>query len=119
MNDNVLMIAENDIIAGQLENLKALILEMTETINRDEPGTLNYEWFIADDGKSAHVYERYANSETCLSHLMSMRQQYGERMFACLTMTKITAYGKLSPQLLQLFGDNAPTPRSRFAGVAR
>ena len=119
MNDNVLMVAENDIIAGQLESLKALILEMSEVIQRDEPGTLNYEWYIAEDSKSAHAFERYTDSETCLHHLMSMRQQYGERLFACLTITKITVYGNPSAQLRELFAGAAPIYGSRFAGVAR
>ena len=52
MDDHVFWILEADIKAGQLDKLKVLMREMVEGTQRDEPGALNYEWFIADDGKS-------------------------------------------------------------------
>jgi quinol monooxygenase YgiN len=119
MSDHVIVLAENDIHAGQLENLKALITEMVEYIQREEPGTLNYEWFIDDEGKTAHAYERYADSESCIAHLTVARQIYGERLFSYLTITKITVYGNPSEPLREIFGPYAGTYRSRFGGVAR
>jgi len=58
MSDNVIVIAENKINAGQLENLKALAAEMIATIQLEEPGTLRYELFIADDGQTVDFCER-------------------------------------------------------------
>ena len=50
--------AEVTIHDGQVDHLKAVMSAMIDDIQRDEPGMLNYEWFLADDGKSYQVYER-------------------------------------------------------------
>jgi quinol monooxygenase YgiN len=120
MSDNILVVAENDIYDGQLDNLKALVMEVMESIQHDEPGTLNYEWFIADDGKSVNVFERYVDSEAFLVHLTNLGQKkYAERMFACLNATKVTIYGNPSDPVRGIFA-NFPTFYIRpFVGVAR
>ena len=45
---------------GQLEVLRGLMTEMVAATERDEPGTLIYEWVLADDNTTCHLYERYA-----------------------------------------------------------
>jgi len=79
MNDHVFWILEADIKAGQLDKLKALMREMVEGTQRDEPRALNYEWFIADDGKSLHLYERYADPDAVMVHRGNFAQKYRER----------------------------------------
>lgn len=106
MDDNVLVLVEASANAGQLDNLKALLREMFNAIQRDEPGTLNYEWFIGDDGKSVHIYERYADSEACMAHQRASFQKYAERLSACGTVTKITIYGNPSDDLRATFASS-------------
>jgi quinol monooxygenase YgiN len=103
MSENVLVVAEVTINAGQLDNLKALVGEMIEAIKRDEPGTHNYEWFIGDDGKSVHVYERYADSEAFMVHLGNLGQKFAKRLSACTTTTRITIYGNPSDKVREVF----------------
>ena len=119
MSDNVLVVSENTIKAGQLDNFKALIREMVDAIQRDEPETLNYEWFIADDGKSVHIYERYADSEAFMVHLGNIGPKYGERSFAYLTVNKLAIYGNQSDTVREVLKDLAPIYMSRYDGVAR
>lgn len=119
MIDTIIVIAENDINAGQLDNLKALLREMMDIIQRDEPGTLNYEWFIADDGKSVHVYERYADSGACMVHLANVGPKYGERLVACVTATKIAIYGNPSDEVRKVFTAYSPIYMSPFVRFAR
>jgi quinol monooxygenase YgiN len=119
MNDNVLVLAEVNINAGQLDTLKALVIEMTDDIRHSEPGTLNYEWFIADDGKSAHVFERYTDSEADMLHLMNYGQKYAARSAACLTINQITIYGNPSSEVRGVFAALPTTYMGLFAGVSR
>ena len=119
MSDNVSCIAEVNIHDGQLENLKALMREMVDVIKRDEPGTLNFEYFIADDGKSFHAYERYADSEAYMIHLRNFGQNFAERVMPNLAITKITLYGNPSDEVRAVFADNDPICIKLFAGVAR
>ena len=58
MSDNVHWVIELDIKQGELDNFKALMNEMVEATRANEPGTMNYEWFISDDERSCHIYER-------------------------------------------------------------
>jgi quinol monooxygenase YgiN len=119
MNNNLIVMAENDIHDGQIETLKALLGEIIDSVERSEPGTLNYEWFIADDGKSVHVYERYADADACVLHLMKLGETYAQRLFACLTCTKIAVYGTPNDAVREIFTPFAPAYIRRFAGVAR
>ena len=116
MSDNVFWILEANINAGQLDNLKALMTEMVEATKRDEPGALNYEWFIADDGNSLHLYERYADSGAVMVHRGNFGQKFAERFLAYLTITKITMYGNPSNQVREAF---VATYMSLSAGFAR
>src|SRR4051794_37471626 len=79
MNDHVFWILEADIKAGQLDKLKALMREMVEGTQRDEPRALNYEWFIADDGKLLHLYERYSDPDAVMVHRGNFAQKCRER----------------------------------------
>ena len=119
ISDHVIVLAENEVHAGQLENLKALIAEMAEYIEREEPGTLNYEWYVTEDGTSAHVYERYANSDIFLEHLAVVGQKYGERLFSCLTIKKMSVYGNPNAKVREMFAPFAPVIRGRIGGMAR
>ena len=120
MSSNFSVVAENNIKAGQLDNFKALIKEMDDTIKRDEPGTLNYEWFLADDGKTVHACERYVDSEAFMIHLGNLIQKkYAEGLHACLSATKITIYGNPSDQVRAVFARYPTTYMSALAGVAQ
>src|SRR5579864_8881953 len=109
MSDNVLVVSEFNINAGQLDNLKALIGEMIDALKRDEPEALNYEWFISADGNCVHVYERYADSDAFMVHLGSLLQKYVERLLAYATATQVTIYGNVSDKVREVFANaNAP-----------
>jgi quinol monooxygenase YgiN len=112
MNDHVFWILEADIKAGQLDKLKALMREMVEGTQRDEPGALNYEWFIADDGKSLHLYERYADPDAVMVHRGTFAQKYSERFLTCLTTTKMTLYGNLNSEIRAAFAPSESQQRN-------
>ena len=119
MSDNVFWILEANINAGQLDNLKALMTEMVEATKRDEPGALNYEWFIADDGNSLHLYERYADSGAVMVHRGNFGQKFVEQFLAYLTVTKITMYGNPNDQIREGFAVSTPIYMRLSAGFAR
>jgi quinol monooxygenase YgiN len=119
MNDHVFWILEADIKAGQLDELKALMREMVDGTQRDEAGALNYEWFIADDGTSLHLYERYADPHAVMVHRENFAQKYRERFLTCLTITKMTLYGNLNSEIRAAFAPSNPVCMSMADGFAR
>ena len=58
-----------------------------------ESGTLDYEWYITDDGSVVHIYERYADSEATLLHLANFGEKFAERFLAAVDPTRFTVYG--------------------------
>ncbi len=62
MNENIIWTVEAKIKDGERDAFAALMREMVETVQKEE-GTLNYEWTIAEDDATIHVYERYKDAD--------------------------------------------------------
>ncbi len=84
MNDAVHLLLALNIKEGELDNFKALVKEMVDATQANEPGTLNYEWFLSDDEKTCHLYERYADSAATMTHLASFGQNFAVRIMAAV-----------------------------------
>ena len=67
--------------------------EMVESTKKNEAGTLNYEWFLSDDKKICHLYERYKDSSAVLAHLGTFGEKIMGRFMECLEPKKFTVYG--------------------------
>ncbi|MCB0728879.1 MAG: antibiotic biosynthesis monooxygenase [Ignavibacteria bacterium] len=102
MNENIFWVVTAKVKEGEIGNLKALISEMTESTKANEPGAINYEWFISSDEKFCHVYERYTNSETTVSHLKNFNKNYAKRFIGCLDVKSYTVYGKPSEEVVNM-----------------
>ncbi len=103
MSDVVFYVCEVAIKEGQLENFKAVMKDMVEATRANEPATMNYQWFIAPDGVTCHVFERYANSAAVVAHLMSIRERFNERYWATVTPKHFTVYGNPSDEVRKIF----------------
>ena len=119
MSDHIFWILEADIKTGQLDALKALMREMVEGTQRDEPGALAYEWCIADDGTSVHLYERYADPDAAMVHRRNFAEKYRERFLTCLTITNMTLYGNLTSEIRAAFAPSNPVYMPLADGFAR
>jgi quinol monooxygenase YgiN len=78
---------------GQLDGFKELMGEMVESTREEEPGTINYEWFISDDNGTVHIYEKYANSEAVVAHMKTFGEKWAGRFLGCVDIQRVTAYG--------------------------
>ena len=96
MSSDVFWMLEMTIRPGQLDALKALMPEMVEATQANEPGTLNYEWFISADETQCHIYERYADSDAVMTHLGNFGANFAERFMACFEPTSFSVYGPAS-----------------------
>ncbi|MCE2503170.1 MAG: antibiotic biosynthesis monooxygenase [Chlorobi bacterium] len=84
---------EADIKEDKLEDLKSLMATMVEATRADEPGTLNYEWFVSEDGMKCHIHERYADSGAVLTHLGNFGTKYAKDFMDALDIKRFTVYG--------------------------
>jgi quinol monooxygenase YgiN len=77
---------------GQLDAFKELMEEMVAGTS-EEPGTLNYEWFISEDGATVHIYEKYADSEATIKHVNGFMEKWARRFMDCVEVSGFTTYG--------------------------
>ena len=99
MADHIHWILEMAIKDGELENFQTLKAEMIEATQSNEPDTLMYEWYVSDDEKQCHIYERYVDSAAVMVHLGNFGAKFADRFLAALTPQKLTVYGDASDEV--------------------
>jgi len=77
MNGQICWHVELVIKPGRLESFRTLTGEMVESA-RSELGILSYQRFVGEDGKTVHVYERYADSTAALAHLEIFAKKFAK-----------------------------------------
>ncbi len=93
MNENVYWVLELAVQAGRLHELRDLMQDMVAAARNNEPGTLNYEWNISDDGTVCHVYVRYANPAAVMLHMAAFGTKFTDRFMALAQITRMVVYG--------------------------
>lgn len=105
--------------AGRDADFRALMAEMAEATDRNEPGTLDYEWYVSDDGRRLHLFERYANADAAMTHLGTFGERYMARFFDVLTPERMTVYGAPDDRVRGALAQLAPEVMRRAAGFRR
>ncbi len=119
MGDNVFWMLEVSVKPGQADVFKALMNEMVEATQANEPDALNYEWCFSDDGAICHLYERYADSAATMTHLASFGANFADRFLAAVEPTRFTVYGNPSAEVREALGAFGPAYMTPAAGFAR
>ena len=104
---------------GREAELRALMAEMIEATERDEPGTLDYEWYVTDDGRRLHLFERYADAGAAMTHLATFGERYMSRFFKVLAPERMTLYGAPDDRVRGALAQLAPQVMARVAGFSR
>jgi len=119
MSEHVFWNLECDIKEGQLDNLKALITEMVAATQSNEPGALNYEFSISDDGQKLHLLERYADSDAALMHLSNFGAHFAGRFFATSDIKRFTVYGSPNEQARKALSQSGARFMAPLGGFSR
>ena len=119
MSDPVYWLLELEIKSGEMDNFKVLMNEMVKATQDNEPNTLNYEWTLSEDGKTCHLYERYADSGALMTHLGSFGKNFAERFLSFLTPTRFVVYGNPSDEVKQALADFGPVFMAPIGEFAR
>lgn len=99
MNDNIFWILSSKVKEGETGNLKSLMNEMISDTKEKNPGTMFYEWFISQDDKYCHLFERYKDSESALFQLKSFGKNFSKKFMQLLEIKSFTVYGNPDPEL--------------------
>jgi quinol monooxygenase YgiN len=118
MSEHVSFLFSLSIKPGQFENLKTLVTEMVETNQKNEVGTLIFEWAISEDRQSCDIYERYRDSAGVLKHLAGFAN-FATRFLEVLTPTRLVVYGTPSQQVTDAISGFNPIFMAPFGGFSR
>jgi quinol monooxygenase YgiN len=84
---------------AKLDAFKAVAKSMTEA-SQSEPGTLGYEWFASQDGKSFRLVETYVDAAAVEAHFMGpVVQQSVPRLAALCKVDGFEIYGDPGPKV--------------------
>jgi quinol monooxygenase YgiN len=119
MGKNVSWIFELTLTTGTAAELKALMVELVESAEKTEPGTLAYEWTLSVDDKICHVHEKYEDSNAALSHLNTFTGKFAARLMELGDATGFTVYGNPSDELKEMLKGFNGEYMSPIGGFAR
>lgn len=118
MEGQVSWVLETAVKPGELDTFKVLMEEMVEGTSK-EPPTLNYEWYISEDGGTVHLFEKYADSDAMIAHVSGFLEKWAARFLACLDVTRFTVYGDPNAAARELLAGFGPTYLGPWGGFAR
>ena len=119
MADHVYWLLEVSIKDGELDNFTTLMKEMTAATENDEPGALNYEWWLSDDKNTCHIYERYVDSAATMLHLGNFGSKFAERFMSSVDPTCFVVYGNASNEIKETLAAFGPVYMQPFGGFGR
>ncbi|MBO6826069.1 MAG: antibiotic biosynthesis monooxygenase [Sneathiella sp.] len=119
MSNHVYWIIEANVRDGKLDELKALMAEMSEATKADEPGALNYEWSLSEDETICHIFERYEDSDATMVHMGNFGSKFAGRFMGVLKPFRCTLYGAPDERVCNAMKPMGYVAMSSAAGFSR
>lgn len=116
MFDNLGWIVEAQVKGGRLDDFKEIVEEIVAA-TRGEGGTLNYQYYVADDG-AVLVYERFANIESAHTHITNW-DNFAERWLDAAPATRMVYLGNIPQEIQDRHAAISPKVYRPFNGFAR
>jgi quinol monooxygenase YgiN len=103
---------------GEVENFKAMASGFVSGVKENEPGTLEYQWYIGEDGKHCLLEETFESSETLLTHLGNVGPSLPS-ILAIAPITRLEVRGNPSAEARDALAGLGATHFVQFAGFDR
>ncbi|MBY5944455.1 putative quinol monooxygenase [Photobacterium rosenbergii] len=116
MFENIGWIVEAKLKDGKRDEFEAIMKEIVAETQK-EAGTLNYQYYISDDG-DVMVYERFQDVESAHIHVTNW-DNFAERWVAAAEPTRMVHLGDLPDDLRSRHAALAPLWLKPFGGFAR
>jgi|tagenome__1003787_1003787.scaffolds.fasta_scaffold19327539_2 quinol monooxygenase YgiN len=118
MEEHVSWIIELAVKDGALDTYRELMEEMVSGTSA-EPQTLAYEWYISADGGTVHIFEKYATSESMVSHVNGFLEKWAGRFMDSVDVARFVVYGDPSPEARALLEGFGPVYLGPWGGFSR
>jgi len=102
MSETIVLIIEGQVKPGALVDFTAQIKNLVDVTKTNEPDTLIYEYYLADDKTSFQIYERYRNSAATVLHLNSFIEKFSQDFQTVAETTSVKVYGSPDQDVKQI-----------------
>jgi quinol monooxygenase YgiN len=85
---------------GKLDEFKAVANRCIESVRAKDKGTLQYDWFLSEDGSECVVRESYQDSPSVFEHMENLGPILGDLMDTCEMELEI--FGEPSDDLAEV-----------------
>jgi len=117
MSDQISWLLEVEILPGKLDDFRAVARDLIAS-TEPEPGTFDYEWHLSPDEKTAHIFERYADSAAMIKHVEGFGN-FAARFMAACRPVRFSIYGKPNAEAKAALADLGPVYFSELGGFSR
>jgi len=93
--------AKMKIVHGMLEEFKQQAAKCISVVKENDPGTLQYDWFLNSDKTECEIRETYESSEAFLAHISNLREPLRILFEKFASGYSVVIYGDPSPELLE------------------
>lgn len=97
MMATVAYLFELTIKEGKLAEFKEKAAAYTAAVKEGEPGTLEYQWWLSEDGERCLLKETFDGSESLLKHIENVSPTLPE-LLAIAPITRFEVFGDVSPE---------------------
>jgi quinol monooxygenase YgiN len=117
MSDQISWILQVAIHPGKLDDFRSVAKDLIAK-TQSEPGTLDYEWNLSEDGTICHIFERYENAGALVTHVESFGA-FAKRFMEACHPTRFHVYGTPNEAVKAALADLNPIYFTPLGGFSR
>jgi quinol monooxygenase YgiN len=107
-----------DVKPGRLAGFKELVAQIVAATAL-EPGTLAYQYAVSEDGNTVHIFERYRDSASFVTHVEQTFGGFAERFLSYVTVRSLIVYGEPDAAARKALDTFGATYMHLFNGFSR
>lgn len=115
---SVAYLLEMTIEDGKLAEFKEKAADYTAAVRDGEPGTLEYQWWLSEDGKRSLLKETFDGSASILKHFENVGPTL-PALLAIAPFTRLEVFGDVSAEARTALDDLGATYLDHLVGFER
>ncbi len=118
MSDHVVYVDRFQIREGKLEDFRRYARELTEFVEKNEPGALSFNFYIDEDGVAGTAVFVFSDAEALDLHLDLASSMFQEG-YELLSGANIELLGPASDRAIELARSFGADRKAKLAGFSR
>jgi quinol monooxygenase YgiN len=118
MPDHVIYVDRFQVREGKLDDFRRYVTEMTEFVEKNEPGVLSFNYYLDEDGAGGTAVFVFSDARALDLHLELASSRFQEG-YELLSATDIQLLGRPSDRAVELARAFNATLKTKLAGFSR